>query len=58
MRWDDLEKYLLFPDKAKQIRIEREPENAKTCTMCGDFCAMQKGMEVFENDIKGDKISK
>jgi len=58
MRWDDLEKYLLFPDKAKQIRIEREPENTKTCTMCGDFCAMQKGMEVFENDIKGDKISK
>lgn len=58
MRWDDLEKYLLFPDKAKQIRIEREPENAKTCTMCGDFCAMQKGMEVFKNDIKSDKISK
>ncbi|MCG8552872.1 MAG: phosphomethylpyrimidine synthase ThiC [Desulfobacterales bacterium] len=58
MRWEDLEKYLLFPDKAKQIRVEREPENAKTCTMCGDFCAMQKGMEVFENDIKGDKISK
>lgn len=56
MRWEDLEKYLLFPDKAKQIRVEREPENAKTCTMCGDFCAMQKGMEVFENDIKGDKI--
>lgn len=58
MRWADLEEYLLFPDKAKQIRIEREPENAKTCTMCGDFCAMQKGMEVFEKDIKGDKISK
>ncbi len=58
MRWDDLEKYLLFPDRARQMRIEREPENKKTCTMCGDFCAMKKGMEVFENDIKGDKISK
>lgn len=56
MRWEDLEKYLLFPDRARQIRLDREPENKKTCTMCGDFCAMKKGMEVFENDIKGDKI--
>lgn len=55
MRWDDLEKYLLFPDKAREVRAERTPENEKTCTMCGDFCAMKKGMEVFEHDIKGDK---
>jgi len=25
--------------------------------MCGDFCAMKKGMAVFKNDIKGDKAS-
>ncbi|MCG8470935.1 MAG: phosphomethylpyrimidine synthase ThiC [Desulfobacterales bacterium] len=56
MRWDDLEKYLLFPEVAKQIREERTPEKEDTCTMCGDFCAMKKGMEVFEEDIKGDKI--
>ncbi|BCS99297.1 phosphomethylpyrimidine synthase [Desulfoluna limicola] len=56
MRWDDLEKYLLFPEVAKSIRAERCPENEDTCTMCGDFCAMKKGMEVFEPDIKGDKI--
>lgn len=51
MRWDDLEKYLLFPEVAKSIREERAPEQKETCTMCGDFCAMKKGMEVFEKDI-------
>lgn len=57
MRWDDLEKYLLFPELAREIRVEREPENKKTCTMCGDFCAMKKGMEVFSKDIKRDKVT-
>ena len=57
MRWDDLEKLLMFPDRARKIRKERAPEQEKTCTMCGDFCAMKKGMEVFETDIAGDKVS-
>ena len=52
MRWNDLEKYLLFPEVANAIRKERAPEQKETCTMCGDFCAMKKGMEVFEKDIK------
>ena len=56
MRWDDLEKYLLFPEIAKKMRAERSPQEEKTCTMCGDFCAMKKGMEVFEKDIKFDKV--
>lgn len=51
MRWDDLEKYLLFPEKAKEVRERRSPEMKETCTMCGDFCAMKKGMEIFETDI-------
>ena len=58
MRWDDLEKYLLFPEVARRMRQERCPREEKTCTMCGDFCAMKKGMEVFADDIKYDKISK
>ena len=57
MRWDDLESYLMFPAIARKIREERSPENKKTCTMCGDFCAMKKGMEVFQDDISGEKIS-
>jgi 5-hydroxybenzimidazole synthase len=57
MRWDDLEKELMFPDKARAVRESRIPANQETCTMCGDFCAMKKGMEVFRGDIKGDRVS-
>jgi len=55
MRWQDLEQVLMFPDKARAVRQERTPEASDTCTMCGDFCAMKKGMEVFKDDIAGDK---
>ncbi len=57
MNWEELEKHLLFPQKAREVRAERSPEADDTCTMCGDFCAMKKGMEVFQNDIAGDKLS-
>lgn len=55
MRWDDLQDLLLFPEVARSIRDSRRPEQNETCTMCGDFCAMKKGMEVFSRDIRGDK---
>jgi len=58
MRWGDLEKELLFPEIARKKRAERAPQEEQTCTMCGDFCAMKKGMEVFKDDIRGDKISR
>ena len=57
MRWQDLEQHLLFPQTAREIREQRTPEASDTCTMCGDFCAMKKGMEVFQRDIAGDKIA-
>lgn len=57
MRWDDLEKLLMFPGKAQQTRRERAPEAQDTCTMCGEFCAMKKGMAVFRQDIGRDKIA-
>ncbi|MCK5541171.1 MAG: phosphomethylpyrimidine synthase ThiC [Desulfobacterales bacterium] len=43
-------------DIAKYLN-RRENEKKETCTMCGDFCAMKKGMEVFKEDIKKDKIN-
>ncbi|EMS78260.1 phosphomethylpyrimidine synthase ThiC [Desulfotignum phosphitoxidans] len=52
MRWEDLSRHLLFPDIAEAVRSARAPEEKQTCTMCGDFCAMKKGMELFETDIK------
>ena len=51
MRWNDLESHLLFPQAARKIRQERLPASRETCSMCGDFCAMKKGMEVFSKDI-------
>jgi len=58
LRWEDLENVVLFPEIARIKRAERAPREEKTCTMCGDFCAMKKGMEVFMDDIRGDKISR
>ena len=56
-RWEDHFHHLLFPDQARAVRASRVPENNKTCTMCGDFCAMEKGMTLFAPDIAGDKRS-
>jgi phosphomethylpyrimidine synthase len=56
-RWDDHFRLLMFPEAATAIRRSRTPGNAKTCTMCGDFCAMERGMSLFQDDIRGDKVS-
>ncbi len=55
--WDAQMELLMFPDQAKRIRQGRVPENNKTCTMCGDFCAMERGISLFKEDIRGDKQS-
>lgn len=57
MKWEELNQYLLFPQKAKEIRESRMPAKEETCSMCGDFCAMKRGYEVFGKDIKGDKLN-
>lgn len=55
-QWDEHFDLLMFPEKAKEVRKSRSPGNEKTCTMCGDFCAMERGISLFADDIKGDKI--
>ena len=57
MRWDEHMQLLMFPEKAQEVRASRLPGDNQTCTMCGDFCAMQRGSALFEKDLKGDKIS-
>jgi phosphomethylpyrimidine synthase len=54
--WDDHFKHLMFAEKAKEVRQSRIPGDEKTCTMCGDFCAMQRGKTLFEDDISAEKI--
>ena len=55
MQWNRLEELLLFPDTARQVRRSRQPAKETSCTMCGEFCAMQKGRAVFADAIGGDK---
>jgi 5-hydroxybenzimidazole synthase len=56
--WEDHFKLLLFPEKAREVRNSRTPENTKTCTMCGDFCAMERGIALFKDDLGVDKCRK
>jgi len=55
MVWDEHLSLLMFPEKARAIRQSRMPKDGQTCTMCGDFCAMQRGSALFAADLKGDK---
>lgn len=55
-KWDEQMDLLMFPEQASRIRAERMPENQRTCTMCGDFCAMERGKDLFSSDIRGDKL--
>ena len=56
-RWDAQMDLLMFPEQAGRIRKDRQPDNKRTCTMCGDFCAMERGASLFAADIKGDKTA-
>ena len=53
--WDRQMELMMFPEAARKIRDSRTPENSRTCTMCGDFCAMERGISLFKDDIRGDK---
>ncbi len=53
--WKEHFPLLMFPEKALEVRNSRTPENNSTCTMCGDFCAMERGLSLFAKDITGDK---
>lgn len=51
-------KLSMFGEKMTEVRQSRKPENDRTCTMCGDFCAMERGFTLFKDDIRGDKCSR
>jgi len=57
-KWDEQMDLLMFPEQASKIRADRTPENQRTCTMCGDFCAMERGASLLSDDIRGDKLGK
>ncbi|HCD08935.1 MAG TPA: phosphomethylpyrimidine synthase, partial [Thermoanaerobacter sp.] len=41
LNWDDQIKLSIDPDKAFKYRINKNISTAKTCSMCGKFCAMK-----------------
>lgn len=45
----------MFPEKMAEVRHSRQPERQGTCTMCGDFCAMERGLSLFKDKISADK---
>ncbi len=55
--WKEHFPLLMFPEKAQEVRNSRMPEKSGTCTMCGDFCAMERGISLFQENIRGDKKS-
>ena len=46
----------LIPEEARAIRASRVPEDEKTCTMCGEFCAANGSAKLFKDDLAGDKL--
>lgn len=56
--WKEHFDLLMFPEKAREVRESRVPEDNKTCTMCGDFCAMERGNSLFSDDISEAKCRK
>lgn len=53
--WEKQFSLALYPEDAKAIRASRVPEDAATCTMCGDFCASRGASKLFSRDLSGDK---
>jgi phosphomethylpyrimidine synthase len=46
--WAKQFKVALDPQKAAQVRKDRTPSDANTCTMCGEFCAYKIVKQYFE----------
>jgi phosphomethylpyrimidine synthase len=41
MDWESQFTLSLDPEKSKELRKSRRPEDRKVCTMCGEFCAIK-----------------
>ncbi len=54
--WQRQFELALFPEDAKAIRASRTPEDERTCTMCGEFCASRGASKLFAENLRGDKV--
>ncbi|MEK7774239.1 MAG: phosphomethylpyrimidine synthase ThiC [Deltaproteobacteria bacterium] len=57
LNWDVQQKTGLFGERAAEIRASRAPENSDTCSMCGQFCALDNVNGYFkESLLRGRKL--
>ena len=49
--WNRQFKLAMYGDTAASIRESRSPENEKSCTMCGSFCALENVNKYFVEDL-------
>jgi phosphomethylpyrimidine synthase len=55
--WDKQFKYALFEEDARNTRKSRQPQNERTCTMCGEFCANEGSSRLFKKYlVPGEKL--
>jgi len=55
--WEKQFKFAMFEEDARKIRKSREPQNVRTCTMCGEFCANEGSTKLFKDKlIPGEKL--
>ncbi len=55
--WEKQFSYALFEEDAKLIRSKRSPQDTRTCTMCGEFCANEGSSRLFRDDlVPGEKL--
>lgn len=41
LNWTKQYSHAMWPEDANAIRDKRPPEEADTCTMCGNYCAIK-----------------
>jgi phosphomethylpyrimidine synthase len=52
LNWDKQFELALYGDVAREIRDSRKPSKEKSCTMCGEFCAIDNVNEFFKDDLE------
>ncbi|MCD4690547.1 phosphomethylpyrimidine synthase ThiC, partial [bacterium] len=48
--WDTMMALCLNPEKAKSFRDAAPPSDDRLCSMCGEYCAVQKMSTVREKE--------
>lgn len=56
-KWESQYANLLFPEDARKIRESRTEVSNKSCSMCGNFCALESAERTLNKYLAGDKLN-